>query len=122
MSWAAIRDALLDPGGFIRWWLHRDWWEWAPTPCAECGIELLPDTPPNVRDWHRFMVHDRVWAAAGMDPLGGWLCVHCLEDRLGRPLTAADFPDLPLNDLDGSKDAPRLARLKRAAGHGKRPT
>jgi hypothetical protein len=121
MTWASIKDALLHPADFIRWW-RSERREWSPTPCAECGIELLPDTPPNVRDWHRHMVHDHVWAEAGMDPLGGWLCIRCLERRLRRPLTGADFPDLPLNDLDSDKDTPRLARLKRAAAHGRRPT
>jgi hypothetical protein len=121
MTWAAIKGALLDPAGFIRWLWHERW-EWILTPCADCGIELLPATPPGVRDWHRYMVHNRVWAEAGMTPLGGWLCIPCFEDRLGRPLTPADLADVPLNDLDGDKDMPRLARLKHAAAHGRRPT
>jgi hypothetical protein len=41
-------------------------------------------------------VADEVWAAAAMTALGGCLCIGCLENRIGRPLTAADFPvDVP---------------------------
>jgi hypothetical protein len=118
---SALMDALLDPVGAIRWWLHRDRHHLPPTPCADCNVECLPNTPPHVRDWHRYMVHDHVWTAAGMGRPGGWVCLGCIEDRLGRPLTADDLADLPLNDLDGTKDVARLARLKLAAGHGKRP-
>lgn len=39
-----------------------------------------------------FMVFDHVWAAAGMSYKGGFLCLRCLEARLGRPLTSEDFP------------------------------
>jgi hypothetical protein len=28
----------------------------------------------------------------------GIMCLGCLADRLGRPLEAADFTDVPLND------------------------
>jgi hypothetical protein len=93
----------------------------ATNTVRRCGIECMPPSQPDVHDWHRFMVVDRVWHDAGMTPLGGWLCLHCLEDRLGRPLTPADLKDVPLNDWD-HKDAPRLARLKRAAAHERRPT
>ena len=42
------------------------------------------------------MVHDHVWGAAKGD---GWLYIGCLEARLGRPLTADDFPaHLPINN------------------------
>jgi hypothetical protein len=67
------------------------------TRCVDCGIDAMPDTPPGSRDWQRYMVHDHVWQAAGMDPNGGWLCIPRLEARLTRPLTGADFPELPLN-------------------------
>jgi hypothetical protein len=117
VTWGAIKDALLDPVGAIRWWL-RSRGPWPPTPCADCGVELMPD-PFGIRDWHRYMVHDHVWAAAGMTPLGGWLCTGCLEDRLGRPLVGADFPPLP---LDADKDFDRLAELKRQAAKHWRST
>ena len=45
------------------------------------------------------MVHDAVWAEAGLEPDGGWVHLSCLSRRLGRPLIQADFPaGLPAND------------------------
>lgn len=37
-----------------------------------------------------YMVFRSVWEAAGMQR--GFLCIDCLEQRLGRPLVSADFP------------------------------
>jgi hypothetical protein len=45
-----------------------------------------------------YMVHDAVWAEAGLEPDGGWVHLSCLSRRLGRPLTREDFPaDTPAN-------------------------
>ena len=44
-----------------------------------------------------YMVTAVVWAAAGMEPHGGKLCVACLEDRIGRELTRSDFLNVPVN-------------------------
>jgi hypothetical protein len=53
-----------------------------------------------------YMVHDHVWKAAGMEPYGGCLCVGCLEKRIGRRLTPANFSDHVFNtNLPGT---PRL--------------
>jgi hypothetical protein len=38
-----------------------------------------------------YMVRDAVWKRAGMEPLGGCLCIGCLERRLGRRLEPKDF-------------------------------
>jgi hypothetical protein len=81
--------------------------------CLDCDCELEPDTPPESRDWQWYMVHDQVWADAGMDDLGGCLCIDCLEKRLGRPLSGADLiPDLPVNEPGYYDDTERLAQLK----------
>jgi hypothetical protein len=88
-----------------------------PPICVDCEVELLPDTPAGSQDWQRYMVHDQIWADAGMDALDGWLCIPCLEIRIARPLIGADLkPDLPINcpDREGDDDTPRLAQLKRA--------
>lgn len=53
-----------------------------------------------------YMVHDRIWVEAGaptrdvMDEktCGCYLCIGCLEARLGRQLVADDFPDYPVNE------------------------
>lgn len=55
--------------------------------CDDCGL-----TPPPP-----FMVHDAVWAAAGMKEKGH-LCFGCLEVRLGRPLVIEDFTTYPINE------------------------
>ena len=61
------------------------------------------------------MVHDVVWAKAGMDSDGGYLCgIGCLEKRLGRMLRPGDFTGAPINDLDAPWDTERLASRKRA--------
>jgi hypothetical protein len=66
-----------------------------PLVCADCGVDTSPvEMGPRAET---FMVHDEVWAAAGMST--GRLCVGCLEDRLGRQLTPADFTDCKMNDL-----------------------
>jgi hypothetical protein len=87
-----------------------------PIFCRDCDTNLMPNTPLGSKDWQRYMVHDQVWADAGMDQLGGWLCIPCLETRIARPLTGADLkPDLPLNCPDrDDDDTPQLAQLKRA--------
>jgi hypothetical protein len=39
-----------------------------------------------------YTVRDRVWQEAGMKPMGGCLCIKCLEDRIGgRRLRQKDF-------------------------------
>jgi hypothetical protein len=38
-----------------------------------------------------YLVHDHVWQKAGMEPMGGCLCIGCLEKRLGRRLYPGDF-------------------------------
>lgn len=43
------------------------------------------------------MVTDEVWAASGLGARDGCLCIGCLETRLGRSLTPADFLACPLN-------------------------
>lgn len=64
------------------------------------------------------MVGDDVWFAATGHPGWPWpgdpddiLCIGCLEKRLGRSLTAADFTDVPAN-IPIPWDTPRLAAAK----------
>jgi hypothetical protein len=46
-----------------------------------------------------YIVRNHVWAAAGMEPYGGCLCIGCLEKRLGRRLKPNDFQrDHAFND------------------------
>jgi hypothetical protein len=62
-----------------------------------------------------YMVHDHLWAAAGMRQ--GFLCIGCLETRLGRQLVAGDFKDVPINwdthwNIPGYQHVPRLRSLR----------
>jgi hypothetical protein len=84
--------------------------EWPPSACdGGCGTSALADM---------FMVYDHVWSAAGLKTFDGFYCVPCLEQRLGRELTAADInSDVPLNHPGECDDTPRLAKLKADAAH-----
>ena len=66
-----------------------------PTRCRDCRFQTL-SVEPGVR-CEFYMVTDEVWAAAG-NPRG-YLCIGCLEQRLSRRLTRADFTDATMNDL-----------------------
>jgi hypothetical protein len=63
--------------------------------CDDCG-----------RDGEDYMGRDDVWMAANpWNAHGGlirFLCLACLERRIGRALVASDFPDLPINDRRSS--------------------
>jgi hypothetical protein len=91
-------------------------------PCRDCGVATAPERWFRQPPWEWYMVHDHVWRAAGMEETDGYLCIGCLEDRLGRTLVAADFrSDMFMNSTDPScaeyswwHRTPRLAdRLRR---------
>jgi hypothetical protein len=68
-------------------------------PCRDCRAETL-SSESDANEY--YMVDDRVWEAAGMEDHdgGGYLCIGCLETRLGRRLHRADFTGCDLNSLD----------------------
>lgn len=72
---------------------------------------LAEDGRAAVGTWEWYMVTDEVWAAAGM-PHRGFLCVGCLEGRLGRELSGPDFTDAPVNRPGLMGDSPRMAARK----------
>jgi|ERR1019366_2301329 hypothetical protein len=98
--------------------LLREW----PGDCIDCGADTAPCTGKrgcrHAGRWEQYMVHDSVWPAAGL-PLQPdiievhmYLCIGCLERRLGRRLMPKDFTDCPLNRGDHPWRTPRLrARL-----------
>lgn len=62
-----------------------------------------------------YMVTDEVWNQASAVPNSkgstshrGMLCIGCLESRIQRTLTKADFPDYPINSLDMFYKSERL--------------
>jgi len=102
--------------------------------CVDCGINTWPGFPTRVEIERRYntlaasktlsatgeepplakltvndrcevyTVRDSVWKAAGMEPMGGCICIGCLEKRLGRRLNPKDFPRRhPFNSLPGTE-------------------
>ena len=68
--------------------------------CLDCGVHT-----GDIDEY--YTVEDEVWLEANPQDYG-MLCIGCLETRLGRVLTPADFPEYPINMyLDGK--SPRLA-------------
>ena len=75
-------------------------------PCRDCGINTA-----NINgQWEFYMVTDEVWQAAVGTPAaivtdGDFLCIGCLEMRLGTP---GDFTDCLANDPRDPGHTPRL--------------
>lgn len=57
--------------------------------CMDCTVDTLA-----IDEY--YMVTDGVWELANPQRCG-MLCIGCLEKRLGRTLTAADFTAAPIN-------------------------
>jgi hypothetical protein len=99
----------------------KDWLDWLAyrlkkkvphddrSPCRDCGTDTTPCDEhgrPLLGQWEWYVVKADVWLAAKMKPKGGYLCIGCLERRLKRSLTLADFKA----DQDASDcNTPRLA-------------
>lgn len=69
---------------------------------AHAAANNLPDVRRLVcRDCNchdeGYMVEDHVWQEAHPEGRKGLLCLHCLEERLGRPLEAEDFTNALIN-------------------------
>ena len=65
--------------------------QYAEFDCIDCGTNTLTE------NYGYYMVRNALWEQAGMTTHGGMLCFACLEARIGRPLTIADFTDAPVN-------------------------
>jgi hypothetical protein len=88
-----------------------------PTPCDDCSRDVTPYDEfgyPEEDGWEWYMVSAPVWkAATGQGPPPSILCIGCLEVRIGRTLTSADFADVPLNgphNIRSQRLATRLGR------------
>jgi hypothetical protein len=92
--------------------------------CKDCGADTTPCTGKrgcrHIGRWEHYMVTGDVWKAAGMraptvkrynETDGDFLCIGCIEKRLGRTLTAADFTNASINE-PSPWDTPRLAERK----------
>lgn len=78
--------------------------------CAICGVDCC-----EINEY--YMVHNDLWEQYGV--VHGMLCVSCLEQRMRRELTAADFMPgagdniLPINGPDQHHSARLTERLRR---------
>jgi len=52
--------------------------------CVACGKDTN-------KSGEYYMVRDKVWAASGLGPHDGMLCLRCLERRIGREINIEDF-------------------------------
>jgi hypothetical protein len=72
-----------------------------PTPCDDCLEDVTPcddDGRPIENGWEWYMVTAEVWDAANRDGHAPqYLCIGCLENRVGRRLAPDDFASVPLN-------------------------
>lgn len=72
-----------------------------PNPCADCGIDTAPMDRLERADegtWEWYMVVPRIWGEHGVSL--GYLCLGCLEARMGRKLVREDFSDFPISEYD----------------------
>ena len=95
-SWACIDCGVnTAPGCFNREQMEQamalDW--------NDQGVKQTVDASSEV-----YTVKPKVWKAAGMEEMGGCLCIGCLEQRLGRTLTPKDFlRNHPFNTMPGTQ-------------------
>jgi hypothetical protein len=82
--------------------------------CPDCGVAIANLAGKDIPVYRpeAYMVRNTVWKAAGMEQMGGCLCVGCLEKRLGRCLRPKDFTRRPINTMTGA-DRP-IERRNRA--------
>jgi hypothetical protein len=62
-------------------------------PCLDCSVDTLEAKPEH------YMIQDELWSAVS-SAFHGFMCIGCVETKLQRKLTPADFMDLPVNSLD----------------------
>lgn len=80
--------------------LNMDAFNQLASPCADCERDT--------HAWHdqeMYMVVDALWEAYGAGE--GFVCIGCLEARMGRELRAEDFQDVKLHQ----DERPRSERL-----------
>lgn len=81
--------------------------DWSAFHCVDCG-ENTSEHNGGLNEY--YMVHDGVWALSGLGPNDGMLCIDCLERRIGRCLTAKDFPPVFINGFGSARMEARLSR------------
>jgi hypothetical protein len=64
--------------------------------CKDCGKATM--RTPDFMDEY-YMITEELWAMTGLKPHDGFLCITCLEKRIGRQLTSDDFTDVYVNQF-----------------------
>ena len=83
--------------------------------CIDCQLD-------TIAAGEVYLVRDDVWAATGLHPLGGSLCIICLEKRLHRTLVPNDFQHHRLNFGDSDQGRiPQSVPLLRRLGRYRHP-
>lgn len=82
--------------------LRIDW------SCADCGVDT-DNVDGQGRDEY-YMLHRDLWLEINPND-AGHLCIGCVENRLGRRLTRADFTDAPVNTNPRRASARLTSRL-----------
>jgi hypothetical protein len=100
------RDIHLRDGSRIeyRWELAVCDWR-----CLDCKINT------NAIDEY-YMLRNEVWAEANPE-IDGKLCISCVERRIGRTLTAADFTSGKINRSTTRRRSPRLIDRLGSSSH-----
>jgi hypothetical protein len=98
--------------------------------CIDCGVNTAPGLSTRIEmelafmdgrdgipqtftsDSEIYMVRDRIWKEAGMEPYGGCLCIGCLEKRLGRRLRPKDFDRNHVFNDPAMPGTPRLLKRR----------
>ena len=91
------RDIHLRDGSRVEYRWQLVTWDWR---CLDCGVDT------DAIDEY-YMLHNDLWIQANPND-SGQLCIGCVEGRLGRTLTAADFTDTPINTRN-TRRSERLA-------------
>lgn len=84
-----------------------------PAPCTDCGVDTLNIPGHEFRRSEYYMLDSDVWEAVA-DEHDRYLCIGCLEQRMGRQLTPDDFQDVPINQPDHGKTERLISRLGHA--------
>jgi len=89
----------------------------APSACADCGTDTTPydgDGRPVAGGWEWYMLRQELWDAIVTEARPArFLCLGCVEGRLGRPVQRDDLADVPLNRRASGLETPRLRALLR---------
>lgn len=86
--------------------------KWEPFRCADCDVNV-----GEIREY-AYAVHSSIWEKSGAgDGSSTYLCVGCLENRLGRELVPDDFDMVAINNRRPAQQSERLqSRIRYTLG------